>query len=155
MIHWRWCQFHQNHSPTSMPEIWNPWRKGYQLQSIQKIHEEIQTHLPQHALAKLNPLCLSQKEREIHYWTYKFKKKKTTTLITMLLPYINLLEICPSHMNSLQGIKWPGVQVYMHCTSWHIPWTNIPTTLHIYVPLHLHCNLHIDPTLLQTSIKSQ
>ena len=28
------------------------------------------------------------------------------------------------------------------------PWTNMPCTLHIYVPLHCSCSLHIDPPLL-------
>ena len=28
------------------------------------------------------------------------------------------------------------------------PWTNMPPTSHIYVPLHYYCGLHIDLTLL-------
>ena len=28
-------------------------------------------------------------------------------------------------------------------------------TLNIYVPLHCYCNLHIDPTILQISVKKQ
>ena len=35
------------------------------------------------------------------------------------------------------------------------PWTNRPATLHIYVPLHFFCSLHIDPILMHASIKCQ
>ena len=35
------------------------------------------------------------------------------------------------------------------------PWPNMPTTLHIYVPLHFLCTLFIDPTLLHQSVKKQ
>ena len=35
------------------------------------------------------------------------------------------------------------------------PWTNMPMTLHMYVPLHFQCSIQIDPTLLHISIKNQ
>ena len=28
---------------------------------------------------------------------------------------------------------------------WHMPLTNTPATLHVYMPLHWYCNLNIDP----------
>ena len=36
---------------------------------------------------------------------------------------------------------------------WHMLWKNISTKLHIDVPLHFNCSLHINPKLLHTSIK--
>ena len=33
------------------------------------------------------------------------------------------------------------------------PWTNMPATLHICVPLHFYCRLKINPTFLYISIK--
>ena len=36
------------------------------------------------------------------------------------------------------------------------PWTNLPVTLHIYVPHHYYCGLHRDPTLYTSQkIKQQ
>ena len=35
------------------------------------------------------------------------------------------------------------------------PWTNMPTTMHIHVPQHFYCSLHIDPILLHKSIRKQ
>ena len=58
-----------------------------------------------------------------------------------------------SHMNSLQSPMSPGTLVY---TShyWHMSLTSIPTSLHIYVPLHWYCCLLTDPTLIHTSVKN-
>ena len=36
-----------------------------------------------------------------------------------------------------------------------IPQTNMPSTLHIHVPLQFYYSLHIDPTVLHISIRSQ
>ena len=33
---------------------------------------------------------------------------------------------------------------------WHMPLTNMPAILHVYVLLHCYCNLHIEQTLLYT-----
>ena len=33
------------------------------------------------------------------------------------------------------------------------PWTNMPVTLHIYVPLHVYCSPHIEPALVHISQK--
>ena len=33
------------------------------------------------------------------------------------------------------------------------PWTNMPITLHIYVPLNFYCSLHMDHSLLHTPIE--
>ena len=41
--------------------------------------------------------------------------------------------------------RGPGVHAF-HVTC-ICPWTNVPVTLHIYVPLHFYCSPHIDPTL--------
>ena len=35
------------------------------------------------------------------------------------------------------------------------PWTNMLPTVYMYVPLHFYCSVHLDPTLLDTSIKNQ
>ena len=34
------------------------------------------------------------------------------------------------------------------------PWTNIPTRLHIYFPVHCYCGLYVEPTLLPISVKN-
>ena len=51
---------------------------------------------------------------------------------------------------------WSGALVYIYFTLLtYDPEKNMPTTLQIYVPLYYYLSLHIDPTLLHTSIKNQ
>ena len=44
-------------------------------------------------------------------------------------------------INLLQSIMWPEVLVYINFILLaYTPWTNIPTTLHIYVLLYFYCS---------------
>ena len=56
------------------------------------------------------------------------------------------------HMCLLEWILWPRVLVYIHTL--HIIglclWTNMPATLHIFVPLHCYCSVHKDFTTTHT-----
>ena len=56
-------------------------------------------------------------------------------------------------LNAISNVtRSTGIHIF-HITGM-CPWTNMPTTLHKYVPLHF-CSLQIDPTVLHTSIKKQ
>ena len=56
-------------------------------------------------------------------------------------------------MNSLKSLMLLQVLVYLYFKRLvYIPWTNIPATLHIYVPLYFYCSPHIDPTLLYMQV---
>ena len=46
-------------------------------------------------------------------------------------------------MNSLQSKMLPQGLVYINHITDINPWTNIPATLHIHVPLHFYCRLYI------------
>ena len=64
-----------------------------------------------------------------------------------------MLKYIP-HMNLLQWTMQPEALVYMHSTLLNLSWTYMPFILHIYILPHFYCNLHIDLTLLHTSIKN-
>ena len=108
------------------------------------------------------------------YW------KQTTTLFTMLLPYMCQQQIHSSNATymihtpllhgqvsdnyvsiqtsyQLRTIKSVTKNTRIH--SFHIigicPWTNMPATFHKYVTLHFYLSLHIDPALLTTSITTK
>ena len=61
------------------------------------------------------------------------------TTMSVYIPYTNSLHSTISHQNC-----W---YTYIHLIGTR-PWTNMPDTLYIYVPMHFYCILHTDPTLL-------
>ena len=45
--------------------------------------------------------------------------------------------------------------IYIFSITSICPWTNMPSTLHKYGPLHFYYSLHIQPTMLHISIENQ
>ena len=101
------------------------------------------------------------------------KNKQTATSIYHVTAMCAPTVICPSMPHLCQICKSVHVQIWgnyvsiytsyeLHAVNnvirntgihiFHItgiyPWTNMPATMHIYVPLHIYCNLYTDPTLL-------
>ena len=58
-------------------------------------------------------------------------------------------------LSSMQSIKWLGTMVYIHFTLLMYGPKQIFLLHCTYVPLHFYCILHIEPTLLHTSIENQ
>ena len=65
------------------------------------------------------------------------------------------MSVYMPHMNSMQLTMQQDTLVYMFHNTDICPRTNTPDILHIYVPLHCYCSLHIDPTLLHISVKKK
>ena len=72
-----------------------------------------------------------------------------TSYIKQLCPYIYLIW---THCNQFcdQDRWYTCIWHY-----WHMSLKRMPTIFHIYAPLHFFCSLHIDCTLLHTSIKNK
>ena len=69
------------------------------------------------------------------------------TIHSFLMLYRGTMSIYVTHMKSPFT---SSSLIYYHMT-----WTNMADTLHIYVPLHFSCSLQINPILLHISIKKQ
>ena len=95
------------------------------------------------------------------------KKQLTATLIYHIngihMPHMHIISCAYEttvsvhipHVSSMQSIMWPGGPVYIH----FILLTHGPEQIcllhYTHVPLHFSKSLHIDPTLLVTSLKTQ
>ena len=108
-----------------------------------------------------------------HYCTQK-SKKTVCLLSTKLVPcmchhkYVLKchiwklvhVQIVDNYANIHDSYKLTAIKSVPRSTGIHIfnivgtcPWTNMPATLHIYVSLHVHCSLYIDPILLHLSVE--
>ena len=65
------------------------------------------------------------------------------------LVHVHMRQLCSyiPHINSVQSAVSPQPLVYIHFTLMTCHWANMPTTLHMHVPLH------IDSTLLHIHVK--
>ena len=119
------------------------------------------------------PICPITLQLYSTHRLHLYIKKQTLTSISMLLPYMCQQQVFPSndtyvtHGKFVHGqIQGNYVRVYIYISYeltafknitrnisiyilqyWYMP-TNICVTLHMSVPLHVYCTLHIDQHML-------
>ena len=108
-------------------------------------------HINVHTSSKKPAYCIFQLTCYFHICATKNMPFKCQLLQAKILDtYVNIYTLYEINAIS-NATRSTGIHTF-HITG-KCTWINMSATLYIYVPLHLYCSLHRDPTLLHTSIK--